>query len=1048
MTNSLRVLIIDDAEDDTRLITNELQRGGFDLLFERVNSPEAIKAALDQKTWDVVISNFVVSQCTALEALVLLQEKNLDLPFIIVSDTMSEDIALQCLKAGIHVFFKKKNIKLLVPAVERGLREVAIKHARQQAEEALISSNQELNDIIEFLPDATFVVDNEKKVIAWNRAIEEMTGIKKHDMIGQGDNAVTIPFYGEKRPHLLDLIDVSDKELESKYRYVQRKGNTLYAETFTPALYGGKGAYVWATGAPLFDAQGNRVGAIESIRDITEYKQAEQTLRASEEKFRQLFENMSNCVAIYEATADGEDFIFKDFNRAAEQVEGVTKETIVGKSVLKVFPGVKKFGLFEVFKRVWKTGNPEFYPTKLYKDNRISGWKENCIYKLSSGEVVAIYEDVTTRKQAEEALRQSQLQQKALLDNIPDAAWLKDSESRFVAVNEAFARAVGYNAEDLVGKTDFEIWPKEVAETNRSEDQEVILTKQRQVIEQSFVSHREKVAWVEKIKTPIINENNEVIGTVGISRDITQRKQTEQALRENEKKYQSLYQEFLALFDAVPENMHLISPDLKLIWINQTSAASLNKNRSDLIGQYCYQARHNRSEPCEICPARRCFRSKTIEFDEVTTPDGLIWDLRAAPIIDDQGEIKSVVELAHNITEKKKAFQEMLSLQEQLRQSQKMEAIGRLAGGVAHDFNNLLTVIQVNSELALYELANNDSLKLKLGDIKKATERAANLTRQLLAFSRRQVLNLKVINLNFILEDLEKMLHRIIGEEIELITSFADDLGRVKADPGEIEQVIINLAVNAKDAMPHGGTLTIATSNVDLDEQYVRRHLGTLPGSYVVISVTDTGVGIPKEIHEQIFDPFFTTKENGKGTGLGLATVYGIVKQSGGHVHLYSEPGKGTTLKVYLPRVDEPLEEAGKKKEADVSPRGNETILIVEDDSSVRKIAVQVLTNQGYNVLVSESGGDALLICEQEKNPIHLVLTDVVMPKMSGPELIERLKKVRKDFSVLYMSGYTDKHILKGLDDELNFIQKPFTIDVLAKKVRDALDTKKGSKRK
>ncbi|WAC06704.1 MAG: PAS domain S-box protein [Thermodesulfobacteriota bacterium] len=244
MTNSLRVLIIDDSEDDTRLITNELQGGGFDLLFERVNSPETIKMALEQKTWDVVISNFLVSQCTALEALALLQEKNLYLPFIVVSDTMSEDIALQCLQSGTHAFFKKKNIKLLIPAIERAFRDVIIRRERRQAEKALISSNQKLNDIIEFLPDATFVLDNNKKVIAWNRAIEEMTGLKKQDIIGQGDNAVTIPFYGERRTHLLDLIDVTDPELESKYQYVQRRGNTLYAEAFTPALYGGKGAYV------------------------------------------------------------------------------------------------------------------------------------------------------------------------------------------------------------------------------------------------------------------------------------------------------------------------------------------------------------------------------------------------------------------------------------------------------------------------------------------------------------------------------------------------------------------------------------------------------------------------------------------------------------------------------------------------------------------------------------------------------------------------------------------------------------------------------------
>jgi two-component system cell cycle sensor histidine kinase/response regulator CckA len=908
MTNSLRVLIIDDSEDDTRLITNELQRGGFDLLFERVNSPEAIKAALEQKTWDVVISNFVVSQCTALEALALLQEKNLDLPFIIVSDTMSEDIALQAMEAGAHSFFKKKNIKLLLPAVERALREAAIKRERKQMEKALKESERFLKTTIFSVGEGVVVYDRQLKYKVWNNFMEGLTGLPAQEVLGKC---------------ALDLFPHLQEEGVRLLLERALKGETICSSD-TPFHIPKTGRTGWVLGtySPHVDANGEIIGAVGIIRDITE------------------------------------------------------------------------------------------------------------------------------RKQAEEALRLSRLQQKALLDNIPDAAWLKDSEFRFIAVNEAIAKAAGYNTEDLVGKTDFEIWPKNAAETNRSEDQGIIATKQKKVIEQSFMDSSGKVFWVEKIKTPILDEKGKVIGTAGISRDITKRKQIEEELRKNERKYQSLYQEFLTLFDAVPENVHLISPDLKLIWINHTSAASLDKNRSDLIGQYCYQARHNRSEPCEICPVRRCFRSKTIEFDEVTTPDGVIWDLQAAPIIDDQGEVKSVVETARNITEKKKAFQEMISLQEQLRQSQKMEAIGRLAGGVAHDFNNLLTVIQGNSELALYELANNDSLKLKLGDIKKASERAADLTRQLLAFSRRQVLNLKVINLNFILEDLEKMLRRIIGEEIELITSFADDLGRVKADPGGIEQVIINLAVNAKDAMPHGGTLTIATADVELDEQHVRRHLGTLPGSYVLISVADTGVGIPKEIREQIFDPFFTTKENGKGTGLGLATVYGIVKQSGGDVHLDSEPEKGTTFKVYLPRVDEPLEEAGKKKEAKVSPRGNETILIVEDDSSVRKIAVQVLTNQGYNVLVSESGGDALLICEQEKNPIDLVLTDVVMPKMSGPELIERLKKVRKDFIVLYMSGYTDKHILKGMDDELNFIQKPFTIDVLAKKVRDALDTKKGAKRK
>ena len=901
MAIPLRVLIINDSENDTRLIANELQRGGFDPLLERVNSPETVKVALGQKTWDVVISNFVMSKCTALEALSLLQEKNLDLPFIIVSDIMSEDIALQCLKAGIHAFFKKKNIKLLVPAVERGLREVTIKRERNQAEKSLRQSEDRFRQVGDNLGEWIWEVDTDGLYTYSSHILEKILGYKPEEVVGK------IHFYDlfvpEKRE---ELKKVAFKVFAGKERFkgfvnrnLHKNGTVVILET---------------SGAPILDQQGRLLGYRGADTDITE------------------------------------------------------------------------------------------------------------------------------RKQAEEALRKSQLQQKALLDNIPDAAWLKDKESRFIAVNEALIQLSGYRAaEVLVGKTDFEIWPKKLAETYRSEDQEVILTKKRKIIEQSFVSPSGKITWVEKIKTPILNEKNEVIGTVGISRNITQHKQTEQALRENEKKYQSLYQEFQGILNAIPDILCLISSDLKIVWANKRSAELFNKNRLDIIGKYCYQVWHNRTEPCKICPAQRSFHSRMPEFEEVSSFDGRIWELRVVPIIEDQSEVKGVVELARDISQKKTAAQEMSSLQEQLRQAQKMEAIGRLAGGVAHDFNNLLTVIQVNTEISLRELRKDDPLRSKLEEVRNATERAANLTRQLLAFSRRQVLNLKVFDLNFILTDLEKMLHRIIGEEVELVTAFADDLGRVKADPGEIEQVIINLAVNAKDAMPHGGILTIETANAELDKEYARTHVSILPGSYVMVSITDTGGGMTKEIQEQIFDPFFTTKEKGKGTGLGLSTVYGIIKQSGGDIQVYSEPGKGTTFKLYLPRVDEPLEVLEEKGLAEEIPRGNETILIVEDDSAVRKIAVQVLIKQGYNVLVAESGGDAFLICEREKNPIHLVLTDVVMPKMSGPELIERLQKIRKDFRVLYMSGYTEKKVLKGLDKEFSFLQKPFTIEALAKKVREVL---------
>ena len=405
-------------------------------------------------------------------------------------------------------------------------------------------------------------------------------------------------------------------------------------------------------------------------------------------------------------------------------------------------------------------------------------------------------------------------------------------------------------------------------------------------------------------------------------------------------------------------------------------------------------------------------------------------------------QIAGAIANAQLFAEHERSETEKMSLQEQLRQSQKMEAVGRLAGGVAHDFNNLLTVISVQSQLALRELQEADPLKEKLKDIEQATDRAANLTRQLLAFGRRQILEMKVVNLNIILNDLEKMLRRVIGEDIEFKTVFADDLGMVKVDPGQMEQVLMNLVVNAKDAMPQGGKLSLETSNGELDEEYTRSHLGMMPGAYVMLSTTDTGIGMSKEIKEQIFDPFFTTKEKGKGTGLGLSTVFGIVKQSGGDIYVYSEPNQGTTFKIYLPRVFELPEELKKEVPLEKIPQGNETLLLVEDDPTVRRLAVDILRRQGYTMLEAADGGEALVICEKEKRPIDLILTDIVMPRIGGPQLIERLKQVRNDFKALYMTGYTDETIVHHgiLDKTVNLIHKPFTIEKLVRKVREVLD--------
>ncbi len=395
-----------------------------------------------------------------------------------------------------------------------------------------------------------------------------------------------------------------------------------------------------------------------------------------------------------------------------------------------------------------------------------------------------------------------------------------------------------------------------------------------------------------------------------------------------------------------------------------------------------------------------------------------------------------------DITELKRSEEEKAVLQEQLRQSQKVEAVGRLAGGIAHDFNNLLTVIKGYSELSRMGLKEGDALRENMDEIRNAAERAASLTRQLLAFSRRQVMEMKVLDLNTLLRDLEKMLRRIIGENIEMIIQPAEDLGRVRADVGQIEQVIMNLAVNARDAMPNGGKLTIKTANVELDESSARSHFDVNPGHYVMFSVSDTGVGMTPEVRERIFEPFFTTKETGKGTGLGLSTAYGIVKQSKGHIWVYSEKEKGSAFKIYLPRVDEPLEEIGNEVLKKELPRGNETILIVEDEEEVRKLAGKILERQGYKILETFDGDDALVACARCKSPIHLMLADVVMPGMSGFELANLLKPLYPEMKILYMSGYTDDAVVRHgvLEKGVNYIQKPFTMERLARKVREMLD--------
>jgi len=550
---------------------------------------------------------------------------------------------------------------------------------------------------------------------------------------------------------------------------------------------------------------------------------------------------------------------------------------------------------------------------------------------------------------------------------------------------------------------------------------------------------------VEKEETVYLKEYNERL-IKKLESKVLDMEKANRALRESEEVYKESQQFTRGVIEANLDAWVTISAEGKITDVNQATELITGLSRKEIIGTDF--SKYFTDTEAVRKGYQKVFRDGYVRDYplEIKHRDGKIIPVlyNASVYKDAQGRTAGTFAAVRDITEQKLAEEEKKKLEAQFRQAQKMEAIGTLAGGVAHDFNNILTTIIGNANLALMEVGKDDTLREEIEEIKIAGERAVSLTRQLLAFSRKQVIKPEVLDLNEVINETEKMLKRMIGEDVEFQTVFEHELWKVYADSGQIDQVIMNLAVNARDSMPQGGKLTIETANVDLNENYFREHAieGEKPGHYVMLVVSDTGSGIDKETREHIFEPFFTTKEMGKGTGLGLSTVYGITKQSNGFIWVYSEPGQGTTFKIYLPRVEEGAEQEEKERTPVDDLNGSETCLIVEDDDTVRDLARQILERYGYSVLEAETGEDALMVSEEHEGPIHLLLTDVVMPKMSGRELAKRLQSLRSEIKVIYMSGYTDDAIVHHgvLASGLNFIGKPFMPEGLARKVREVLD--------
>jgi PAS domain S-box-containing protein len=643
----------------------------------------------------------------------------------------------------------------------------------------------------------------------------------------------------------------------------------------------------------------------------------------------------------------------------------------------------------------------------------------------SQGTCIAFVQDLTDRKRAED----SRARLAAIVESSEDAIIGWTLGGIVTSWNAGAEKMYGYASSEAVGKTVSFYIPPEKANEAAHIFERIKRGEGVQHLETVRIRKDGRPVEVSLTISPVRNSAGRVVAASTIAWDITERKRSEESIR---KLLRAVEQSENAIF--------MTDPGGRITYVNPAFEKIYGYSREESIGKtprILKSGKHDAGFYAAFW--RRLLAGETVRGEIVNQrKDGRLVTVEESvnSVFDADGRRIGFIAVQDDVTERR-------LLESQFRQAQKMEAVGQLAGGVAHDFNNLLTAILGNVELLSEELGRESNASELIAEIRGAGERAAALTRQLLAFSRKQILEFRVLDLNELVRNFESLLARLLGEDVELAVRLDPNAGRVRADWNQIEQVIMNLAVNARDAMPRGGVLTIETLGVTLDEEYAREHATVVPGPQVMLAVSDTGVGMTEETKARVFEPFFTTKGMGRGTGLGLATVYGIVKQSGGHIWLYSERGKGTTFKVYFPRVEEPASAARPHHAMPPARGGNETILLVEDERGVRTLCIRLLKSRGYNVLEAASAEEALEKARSHDGPIHLLLTDVVMPDTGGADLASRVAKLRPAIKLLYMSGYTDEAISrKGLLAEgVHFLQKPFTPEALAEKVREALES-------
>ncbi|MGK2907740.1 MAG: PAS domain S-box protein [Desulfuromonadales bacterium] len=789
----------------------------------------------------------------------------------------------------------------------------------------------------------------------------------------------------------------------------------------------GRTVWVTWTNKGIFDEQGNVQEILAIGNDITALKKAEK----EREQYFSFFQNAADMKCI--ANPHGS---FLKVNPAFTETLGYSEYELLSKPILEfVHPDDRQTTLDEIAKQLQKGSTDNFENRYFCKDGSVKwlSWRVNV--NKGDGNVYATARDITEWKKADEALRSSRNLLQTILENVPTHVFWKDTESNYLGCNTNFARAAGFScAEDLLGKDDFQMAWHEQAELYRADDKRIMAAGEPVVdIEEPQTTPDGQTLCIRTSKVPLHDVEGNVFGLLGIFEDITERKEAEESLRNREAQLRTI-------FEASQAGIILVDLQGKITFANNSMAGMfgvpLDKLTDTPYAELIYSTEKKVGENLMREIIQGEIQSVLVERHYIRADGSNFWGLLSGKRLENpDGSLQFLVGIITDITEQK-------VLQDQLAQAQKIESVGQLAGGVAHDFNNMLGVILGHTELALRKADPASPLISDLEEIGKAAKRSADLTRQLLTFARKQAITPKVLDLNESVAGTLTMLQRLIGENIKLSCNPAANLWPVKVDPSQIDQILTNLCVNSRDAISGSGKISIKTANTSWDKDAIASHpYAVVPGDYVQLCVSDDGCGMDKEAQSHIFEPFYTTKEVGSGTGLGLATVYGAVKQNHGFFTVYSEVGLGTVFNIYLPRTSQA---ADAKQETAKKPllRGTETVLLVEDDEMLLRLVTSMLEESGFTVLAADTTDLAQTLAKEHPDPIHLLISDMIMPVMNGKELSTRLQPLRPDMKVLFLSGYTADIISSQgvIEDEIHFLQKPFSFEALTAKVREVLD--------